>query len=86
MVTSLPIVWIKFSGAPTFFNSELINVNKSLKTLVPAGDGDIIIEFLVFNAFIMLFIGVAAGFVDGVTAATTPTGFAISTIPFFYLH
>ena len=29
-----------------------------------------------------MLIGVAAGFVDGVTAATTPTGFAISTIPF----
>ena len=30
----------------------------------------------------ILFIGVAAGLVDGVTAATIPTGFAISIIPF----
>ena len=59
-----------------------INTNKSLKTLEPAGDGDTIIAFLPFNAFMILFIGVAAGLVDGVTAATTPTGFAISIIPF----
>ena len=34
-------------------------------------------------ALIILLIGVAAGLVDGVMAATTPTGFAISIIPFF---
>ena len=31
----------------------------------------------------ILLTGVAAGLVEGVTAPTTPTGFAISTIPFF---
>ena len=34
-----------------------------------------------FNALMMLFAGVAAGFVDGVIAATTPTGLAISISP-----
>ena len=85
-MTSQSKVCIKSLGAPIFFNSILIKTNKSIKTLDPAGDGDTIIEFLVFKALIMLFIGVAAGFVDGVTAATTPTGFAISIILFFYLR
>ena len=84
-VTSQSKVCIKFSGAPTFFNSMLIKTNKSIKTFEPAGDGETIIEFLVFSALIILFIGVAAGLVEGVTAATTPTGFAISIIPFLYL-
>ena len=75
-------VCIKFLGAPTLFNSIFIKTSKSIKTLDPAGDGDTIIEFLVFNALMMLFIGVAAGLVEGVTAAITPTGFAISIIPF----
>ena len=34
-----------------------------------------------FSALMMLFAGVAAGLVDGVIAATTPTGRAISTRP-----
>ena len=54
-----------------------------MKTLNPAGDGETTIEFLPFKALIILFIGVAAGFVDGVIAAPIPTGFAISIIPFF---
>ena len=33
------------------------------------------------SAIIVLFTGVAAGFVDGVTAPTTPTGFAYFTSP-----
>ena len=41
------------------------------------------IEFLPLIAFIILFIGVAAGLVDGVIAPITPIGFAISIIPFF---
>ena len=40
------------------------------------------IEFLPLTALRILLTGVAAGFVDGVTAPTTPTGFAISIIPF----
>ncbi len=35
-----------------------------------------------FKAIITLLAGVAAGLVDGVTAPTTPTGLAISVIPF----
>ena len=80
-VTGQSKVWTRFSGAFSFFNSLLIEFNKLLKTLDPAGDGEIIIEFLHFRALIMLLVGVAAGFVDGVTAPTTPIGFAISIIP-----
>jgi len=40
------------------------------------------IEFLPLTALRILLTGVAAGFVDGVTAPTMPTGFAISIIPF----
>ena len=40
------------------------------------------IEFLPLTALRILLIGVAAGFVDGVTAPIIPTGFAISIIPF----
>ena len=39
------------------------------------------IAFLPFKAFRVLWVGVATGFVEGVTAATTPTGLAILVIP-----
>ena len=38
--------------------------------------------FLHFSALITLFNGVAIGFVEGTIAATTPTGLAISMMPF----
>ena len=47
----------------------------------PAGDGAMTIALRPFRAIIALFTGVAAGFVEGVTAPTTPTGFAYFTRP-----
>ncbi len=49
--------------------------------LQPLGDGATMTALRPFSALRILFAGVAPGFVDGVTAQTTPTGRAISTIP-----
>ena len=48
--------------------------NKNENGPAPFGDGAIIIELPVFNAFIILLVGVASGLVDGTMAATTPLG------------
>ena len=50
---------------------------------VPPGypDGATITALRPFSALMILLAGVAAGLVDGVTAHTTPTGRAISTMP-----
>src|SRR3954465_12606870 len=47
----------------------------------PLGDGATITAFRPFSALMILLAGVAPGLVDGVTAHTTPTGRAISTMP-----
>ena len=47
----------------------------------PFGDGARMIAFLPLSALRMLFAGVAPGLVDGVIAATMPTGRAISVRP-----
>jgi len=45
------------------------------------GEGESTIALPHLSALMMLFAGVAPGFVEGTIAATTPTGFAISTMP-----
>ena len=52
----------------------LMCFNKIENGPAPFGDGAIIIELPVFNAFIILLVGVASGLVDGTMAATTPLG------------
>ena len=47
----------------------------------PPGEGAMTIALRPFSAIIALFTGVAAGFVEGVTAPTTPTGLAYFTSP-----
>ena len=72
---------IRSLGALILSNSVFIHFNNASKTFDPEGEGETIIAFLPFTALMILLTGVAAGFVAGVTAATTPTGFAISIIP-----
>jgi hypothetical protein len=55
---------------------------RSLQVEAPFGEGAIIIALRPFKVIIVLLAGVAAGLVEGVTAATTPTGLAIFVIPF----
>jgi hypothetical protein len=45
------------------------------------GDGERITALPPLSAIIVLFAGVAAGLVEGHTAATTPTGLAYSVMP-----
>ena len=47
----------------------------------PAGEGATMIALRPLSAIIALLTGVAEGFVEGVTAPTTPTGFAYFTSP-----
>ena len=47
----------------------------------PAGDGAMMTALRPLTAIIALLTGVAAGLVEGVSAATTPTGFAYLTMP-----
>ena len=47
----------------------------------PAGEGAMTMALRPLSAIIALLTGVAAGLVDGVTAPTTPTGFAYFTSP-----
>ena len=57
------------------------NSTKRTQVLSPLGEGATITALPAFKAFITLFAGVAPGLVDGVMAATTPTGRAISVMP-----
>ena len=50
--------------------------------LQPFGDGATMTALRPLSALMILLAGVAPGLVDGVTAQTTPTGRAISTMPF----
>ena len=47
----------------------------------PAGEAAITVALAPFSAIMVLLTGVAAGLVDGVIAATTPTGLPYLTIP-----
>ena len=70
------------SGNPSLASSLRNRSTTTLQTLIPRGCGPKMIELRVFNAAAALPIGVTTGFVDGRTAHTTPTGFAISSILF----
>ena len=69
------------SGAPTFCNASRISSTVALVLLQPAGDGAMTIALAPFRAIMVLFTGVADGLVDGVIAATTPTGLPYLMIP-----
>jgi hypothetical protein len=61
-------------GAPTFSSAPRISSTVALVLLQPAGEGAITIALAPLSAIMVLLTGVAAGLVDGVIAATTPTG------------
>src|SRR6056297_241352 len=48
----------------------------------PEGEGAMMTAFRLLRANMALLTGVAVGLVEGVTAATTPTGLAYLTMPF----
>ena len=73
--------WTRSAGAPIFSSSARIRPTVRVVVASPAGDGAMTIAFAPLRAIIALLTGVAAGFVDGVTAPTTPTGFAYLTSP-----
>ena len=69
------------AGAPIFWSSVRISATAWVVVARPPGDGAMTIALRPLSAIIVLFTGVAAGLVDGVTAQTTPTGFAYFTRP-----
>ena len=62
-------------------SSAWTNSSSSASVDAPFGDGARMIALRPFSALRMLFAGVAPGLVEGVIAATTPTGRAISMRP-----
>ena len=58
-----------------------MNSIKRAHVVQPFGDGATITALRPFSALMILLAGVAPGLVDGVIAATTPTGRAISINP-----
>ena len=71
-----------FFGAPIRVSAIWISSTTRVQTLAPFGDGARMIAFLHFKALMTLLRGVATGFVEGTTAPITPTGLAISMMPF----
>ena len=69
------------AGAPIFCSSARISATVRVVVARPAGEGAMTMALRPLSAIIALFTGVAAGLVDGVTAPTTPTGFAYFTSP-----
>ena len=67
-------------GAPMRSSSRVDEVEQQrAASSQPFGDGATITALRPFSALMILLAGVAPGLVDGVIAATTPTGRAIST-------
>ena len=74
-------IWTRSRGASMRSNCAWMNSSSFAQVLRPLGLGATTIALRAFSAFRILLAGVAAGLVDGVIAATTPTGRAISTTP-----
>ena len=70
------------SGAPASTAASKISLAAAIVLFFALGCGLIIIPFLVFKASKHLKIAVEVGLVVGITAATTPMGQAIFSIPF----
>jgi hypothetical protein len=75
------ITWTRSSGTANFLSASITSPMVYEEHLLAFGCGATITEFLPFNANMTLHIGVTIGLVLGVAAATTPLGFAISTMP-----
>ena len=71
------------SGAPTFFSSARIRSTARMVVFSPAGEAAMMMALRPLIAIIALLTGVAPGLVDGVMAATRPTGLAYLTRPRF---
>ena len=74
--TGLGTTWTRSGGAPTFSSSARARRTASAVVFQPLGDGAMTMALPPLTAIMALLIGVAAGLVDGVMAATTPTGLA----------
>src|SRR5476651_1414852 len=73
--------WTRSGDKPALANCAWMNSISNAHDEYPFGDGATITALPHFSALMILLAGVAAGLVDGVIAATTPTARAISTIP-----
>ena len=69
------------AGAPIFASSARISSTVRVVVASPAGEGATTMALRPLSAIIALLTGVAEGLVEGVTAPTTPTGFAYFTSP-----
>ena len=67
----------KFLGTPNFAIASLINATVCAEHFLERGCGATIMAFFPLSANMVFDIGVTIGFVVGVIAATTPTGFKI---------
>ena len=81
LVTGAGSICTRSAGAPTFASSEWMNSSSSAQVDQPLGEGATITALRPFRALRILLAGVAPGFVEGVSAATTPAARAISTMP-----
>ena len=68
-------------GAPMRSNCACTNSSSRAQVDAPFGEGATMTALRALSALMILLAGVAAGLVEGVTRATTPTGRAISTRP-----
>ena len=85
-VAALPIgcgsTCTKSRGAPMRSKAAWMYSSNLAQVAQPLGEGATMTALRPLSALMILLIGVAAGLVDGVTAQTTPTGRAISVMPF----
>src|SRR5690606_36898616 len=70
------------SGRPIFLSSARIRSTVGFDAPQAVGGGAMMMALPPLSAIMALLTGVADGFVDGVIAATTPTGLAYLTMPF----
>ena len=75
-VTGWGSTWTRSAGRPVLSNSARAKATTRAVVDQPAGEGAMITALRPLSAIIALLMGVAAGLVEGVIAATTPTGLA----------
>ena len=80
-IEGFSMIWMRSSGTPIALQPLRIRLTASSEDFCVFGCAATMMAFLPFRAQRAFMGGVASGPVDGMMAATTPTGFAILTSP-----